>query len=196
MKNKKITIRDDIVFQIIFGTSKNINLTIDLLKSILESENKPTIISNPTIQSEVALEKLKLHQKRGRLDVRLECDERVYSIEMQNRNLFNVYKRASYYISRQVSSQLNEGQEYKELKPITMIFILNYKNPEKDIEEFKEHIITVNKKCRERNIDLGFDFIFIYLQEYKKIRAHDMNIKLNQWLSLLNYSNKEELKWL
>ena len=160
MKNKKITIRDDIVFQIIFGTSKNINLTIDLLKAILESENEPTEISNPTIQSEVSLEKLKLHQKRGRLDIRLECDEMIYSIEMQNRNLFNVYKRASYYISRQVSSQLNEGQKYKELKPITMIFILNYKKPEKDIKDFKEHIITVNKRCMELNIDLGFDFIF------------------------------------
>jgi len=41
-----------------------------------------------------------------------------------------------------------------------MIFILNYKKPEKDIKDFKEHIITVNKRCMELNIDLGFDFIF------------------------------------
>jgi len=191
---KEIKITDDIVFQIIFGLSKNVNLTIDLLKGILESENKSLKMTNPIIQTEVSLEKLKLYEKRGRLDIRLETEERIYCIEMQNRNLKNMYKRANYYISRQMSSQLHEGQNYKELKPISMIFILNGKRNPKEENDFKEHIITVNKKYRDKDIDLGFDFIFIYLKDYKKIKKHDMKIKINQWLSVLNYNNKEELE--
>ncbi len=37
------------------------------------------------------------------------------------------------------------------------------------------------------HIELGFDFIFLYLREYKKIKNHDMNVPINQWVSLLNY---------
>ena len=39
---REITIRSDAVFQIIFGVSKNIDITIDLLKAILASEGKST----------------------------------------------------------------------------------------------------------------------------------------------------------
>lgn len=49
-----------------------------------------------------------------------------------------------------------------------MIFIINgrfNKKYNKEYKDFKEHIITVNKKYRDMNIDLGFDFIFVYLKE-------------------------------
>ena len=81
---REITIRSDAVFQIIFGVSKNIDITIDLLKAILASEGKSTKITNPIIQTEVSLEKLKLNEKRGRLDVRIETDERIYCIDRKS----------------------------------------------------------------------------------------------------------------
>ena len=85
----ELTVRNDMVFQIIFGVSQNMELAIDLLKAILESEEKPTKITNPEIQTEVSLEKLKINEKRGRLDVRIETEERIYCIEMQNKNSIN-----------------------------------------------------------------------------------------------------------
>lgn len=81
INSKGLGLKDDVIFQFVFGKTENIDLTIDLLKSILESEGKKVYITNPTIQTEVSLEKMNLEGKRGRLDVRLECKEWIYCIE-------------------------------------------------------------------------------------------------------------------
>lgn len=191
--SKGLSLKDDLIFQFVFGKTENIDLVIDLLKSILESEEKKVYITNPTIQTEVSLEKMNLEGKRGRLDVRLECEEGIYCIEMQNRNLHNIYKRANFYVSRQMASQLKAGQKYKELKPITMIFILDYKMNKQEENEFKEYVITVNKKYRDKYIDLGFEFIFIYLKDFKNVE-HNLENKIEQWLCLIGNYKKEEIE--
>lgn len=106
---------NNIAFQLLFGKNKNKDLTDNLIKSILKSENESTNLKDIKIQSEVSLEKLDIKDKAVRLDIIAEYDEAVICIEMQNANNFNIYQRARCYATKVGALQLERGQDYLEL---------------------------------------------------------------------------------
>ncbi|MCF0230972.1 MAG: Rpn family recombination-promoting nuclease/putative transposase, partial [Enterococcus sp.] len=62
--------------------------------------------------------------KKGvRLDAYIEDEDTVYNIEMQKLDYGNLPLRSRYYQAQIDSNQLDEGDDYNELKPVFIIFL-------------------------------------------------------------------------
>ena len=66
-------------------------------------------------------------EKIGILDIKATLNNNTYiDIEMQMGDEKNVVKRSTYYAAKMMSDQLQNGEKYKEIKPVIVIFIMNF----------------------------------------------------------------------
>lgn len=115
----------------------------------------------------------------------------IVNIELQLKNEYNIEQRTTYYSSKVISRETERGTDYEDIKKVIMINILNY-----DILPFKEYIsdtAIVLDKHREYEILKGIKWYFIELPKFRKSNP-DMNEKLNQWLAIIDDSDKGMIK--
>ena len=114
----------DFVFKNIFGSVKHPRILISFLNSVLKP--KYPIVSVNIKNTD--LEKHFVEDKFSRLDVKAETSNKeIINIEIQLKNEYNMIKRSLYYWSKLYEEQLNEGEDYSELKRTICINILNFK---------------------------------------------------------------------
>lgn len=111
----------DYAFKNVFGRYGNEDILRRFLSAILK-EN----ITNVTIQNG-ELPKDTKDKKLGILDIRAEIDNKyLVDIEMQVGDEKNITERALYYLSKLYSGQINQNEEYQEMKKTIVIAILNF----------------------------------------------------------------------
>ncbi len=114
---------NDIVFKMLFAAPNSQESLTALLKAVLKPANKIKIatIKNPEIPKNEAAEKGII------LDILVELtDGSLIDVEMQVVDTKNIWLRALYYWARIYANQLQRGEDYRTLKPTTVIFILNF----------------------------------------------------------------------
>ena len=90
-----------------------------------------------------------------------------YIVEMQVASQTGFEARAQYYASRAYTSQMNQGEEYKDLKEVIFLAIANYLVfPNK--KAYKSEYCTLDRKTRENDLDKIF-FTFVELPKFKKL---------------------------
>lgn len=120
--NKKLNLKNDIIFKAFFSRKGNEKYLIDFLNSILKIE-----ITNIEIKEEVNLEQFSKKEKGGRLDIQaILNDGMIVNIEMQMKNLNNMEERNDVYESKTISRHFPRGGEYEDAKEVIAIYILNY----------------------------------------------------------------------
>ncbi|CAI7663550.1 unnamed protein product [Penicillium discolor] len=107
--------RNDFVFKRIFGSEENKDvLLVFLNRTFAESGEQPLteiVLLNPYTDKDAPLDKQSI------FDIWVKTAEgKLINIEMQLFNKYDIEKRTLYYWSKRYSSQLQEGQTYKELK--------------------------------------------------------------------------------
>ena len=109
---KKISLKNDLVFKEIFSKAGNENILKDFLNALLDIEIKVVkVIKDSTL----AIENIK--EKIGVLDIEVVADNNIIiNIEMQMVNYKNIENRALFYASRLISGQLEQGDNYNQLK--------------------------------------------------------------------------------
>ena len=182
---------NDIIFQLLFGRNKNKHLTDNFIKSTLKFINDDTNLNNIRINSEVSLEKIKIKDKSIRLDILAEYDEKIVCIEMQNKNLGDIYERARFYASKVEAHNLSKSEKYTDLKPLTMIIILNYVPENLKDTKILQNLITIDDFNNNRNINWGLKYIFIFLPKLKEVRNENLNNDFFKWLKFLEYKDME-----
>ena len=114
----------DFVFKKIFGSEKHPGVLISFLNAVLK-QKKP-IVSVEIKNSD--LEKEYIEDKFSRLAVKATTsNNEIINIEIQLKNEYNMIKRSLFYWSKLYSEQLNEGEDYSDLKRTICINILNFK---------------------------------------------------------------------
>lgn len=184
----------DIIFQLLFGRNKNRHLTDHFIKSTFKYINKDTTLNNIHINSEVSLEKLKIKDKSIRLDIIAEYDEKIVCIEMQNKNYNNIYERARFYASKVEAYNLSKSDNYTNLKPLTMIIILNYVPKELENSKILQNLITIDNYNNNKNINWGLKYIFIFLPKLKELGNEDLNDDFLKWLKFIEYKDMEVIQ--
>ena len=182
---------NDIIFQLLFGRNKNKHLTDNFIKSTLRFINDDTNLNNIRINSEVSLEKIKIKDKSIRLDIIAEYDEKIVCIEMQNKNLNNIYERARFYASKIEAHNLSKSENYTNLKPLTMIIILNYVPENLEDSKILQNLITIDDFNNNRDINWGLKYIFIFLPKLKNLCNKKLNNNFFKWLKFLEYEDME-----
>lgn len=114
----------DFVFKNIFGSVNHPKILISFLNAIL----KPKCLITKVYIKNTDIEKHFLDDKFSRLDIKAETsNNEIINIEIQLKNEYNMIKRSMYYWSKMYEEQLNEGEDYSELKRTVCINILNFK---------------------------------------------------------------------
>ncbi|WP_252216901.1 Rpn family recombination-promoting nuclease/putative transposase [Clostridium sp. CMCC3677] len=204
----------DFIFKNIFGAEKNSKILISFLNSVLKSKD---IIKNVEIKN-TDIEKAFVEDKFSRLDVKATTNNNeIINIEIQLKNEYNMVKRSLYYWSKLYEEQLNEGDDYSELKRTICINILNFKylkndrfhngyrlkeiSTNEELTDTQEiHFIEIpklNDDCDEKDLLVAWTE-FLKDPESEKVRSLEMNIEeiraaKDELVKISNDSKQREL---
>ena len=189
-----LPLTDDYIFKRVFAYKGNESVLKDFLEALLKIEIKGIKITNPEI---IPYEK---GEKRGLLDIKAEInDGTMLDVEMQMKNERNTEERATEYMGKMISEQLQVGEDYQNLKKSIVIFITNYnflkRNSYHSVGRMK-----FDKTLKDEYVNMGYDkedevaskYIEVHYIELPKFKEKELSkfTKLDQWMCIFT-QNKE-----
>lgn len=178
-EEKRLNLKNDIVFKAFFAEKGNEVFLIDFLEALLKTK-----IKNIKIQEEKNLLQLTPTDKGGRLDLQAQLNDGVIvNIELQMKNEYNTEKRLTYYGAKNITQAIDKGQDYNEMKDVIIVAILGYNLL--NVEEYISETKIVLDKHRDYEVIKNIKWYFIELPKFRKINPN-MNDKLNQWIAFLD----------
>ena len=190
--DKLLELKNDLVFQELFGKQKNSKITSHFLSLILEREKKDI-----DLDANKRMLGNRINAKTGRLDIRAKFnDGEDCNIELQVIEYENMPERMLDYWGVMYSNKINRGQGYDVLKPSISILIADYKlSQTKEIEKY--HTIWNLREKENTNIILTKN-IEMHVLEIPKIKEKEVEKEeLAQWLKMIeNPENKEVEKFM
>lgn len=177
--NKKLKMKDDIMFKAFFSKEQNEDFLKDLLTAILGEK-----IHIKKVIHDARLEQLAREQKYGVLDLDVELEDgKIINVEMQLKNYDNIEERTTFYASKKITEQFGPGTKYKEIKKVIIIAILDYSFL--NVPEYVTRTVRVAEKHREYEINNNVEYYYIELEKFRKQNI-DMKKPINQWLAFLD----------
>ena len=189
-----LPLTDDYIFKRVFAYKGNESVLKDFLEALLKIEIKGIKITNPEI---IPYEK---GEKRGLLDIKAEInDGTILDVEMQMKNERNTEERATEYMGKMISEQLQVGEDYQNLKKSIVIFITNYnflkRNSYHSVGRMK-----FDKTIEDEYVNMGYDkedevaskYIEVHYIELPKFKKKELSkfTKLDQWMCIFT-QNRE-----
>ena len=188
MKNETfISPLEDFAFKQIFGEQRNIDITRAFLKALLDvpaAEYDKLTVVNPNLGTVLR------RGKTGVVDVKLTCKSgKIIHIELQVEKRANMRNRVTYYNDRQISDQLNWGDDYNKLHQVISIVICNH-----ILLEEEETYLTEYRMRNDKNRSFTNLKRMIILELPKLPETNDGTIW--PWLRFLLCKKKEEFEML
>lgn len=184
---QKLSMKDDILFKAFFSKKGNERFIKDFLTAILGEEIKIKRVTHDS-----RLEQLARESKYGVLDLDVELEDgRIINVEMQMRDNRNIEKRTTFYASKKITEQLGAGEEYKELKKVIVISILDYSFIE--LPEYVIKTVRAAEEHREYKINNEVEYCYIELEKFRKGNP-DMTKPINQWLAFIDMERGDLLE--
>ena len=192
MPDKLLELKNDLVFQELFGKQKNSDITCHFLSLILNKE-----IHNIDLDVNKRMLGNRPNSKTGRLDIRAKFNNgEDCNIELQVLPYNYMPERMLNYWASMYGNKISCGQNYSVLKPSISILIAFYElNQLKDISDY--HTIW---NLREKDFPdfVLTDNIEMHILEIPKITNVEIfKDELAQWLKFIeNPENKEVEKFM
>jgi predicted transposase/invertase (TIGR01784 family) len=187
MKEKMISPLSDYVFSEIFGNQKNIDITRNFLKTLLdipEDEYDKLTVVSPKLRKVFKTEKL------GVVDMRLNTKSgKIIHIELQVEKRSNMRNRILYYASRLIGDQLKLGDDYKKLHQSITIVICDH-----NLLEEEDSYINIYELRNEENRSFTKLLSIIILELPKLPETVDRTVW--PWLKFFKCTEKEEFEML
>jgi len=182
---KFIDPKSDFAFKKIFGNSAKKEILISFLNATLEL---PAPIKNVEIISPYQPPIIK-DFKDTSLDVKAtDSNNREFIVEMQveGNELFG--KRALYYLAKSYVGQIKRAEDYKKLKSVYFIGILNFNMF--DGESVLTRHILINQEENRQDLK-DFELNFIELKKFNK-NEKDLKTVIDKWIFFIK--NAENLE--
>jgi predicted transposase/invertase (TIGR01784 family) len=169
-------IKNDIAFRKIFGNEQKPAPLISFLNAALELKGDHRVVSvtiaNPYQFPRIAGEKATV------LDVRAtDQSGRKFVVEMQVADKKGFDKRVQYYMARDYSMQIDEGEQYPLLNPAYFIGILDFPFGS-DSDYLTRHLI-LNKSTQEHLLK-DIQFSFIELPKFDR-KEGELETPIDKW---------------
>jgi len=182
----KLSVKNDYVFKRLFTKKGNEKYLKEFLSNLLKMD-----IQEIKIEHDKRLDQNLKNEKYGVLDVKAVLnDDMEIDIELQIENEHNIIERSTFYGTRLISSQLESGQDYLNIKPSIVISILNF-----NVFEYEEYInstVTVLDKHREREVNKYLKYYYIELPKFRK-RKIDEKDKVSDWLAFIDSKDEKRI---
>jgi len=192
MENKILSPLSDIIFKLLMGTEHSIEILTDFLLAVLNLSPDEYIdisITNPFLLQEYKSDKL------GILDVKLKLKSgKVINIEVQVDPMPYMESRILFYVSKLITEQINESEQYDKIKRVVSIVITDHPLI-KQSDNYHHHFRLCDS---ERNVILT-DALEIHTLEVPKTRtlsADTENSQLLNWMKFFDAKTEEELNVL
>ena len=192
IENKILSPMMDIIFKLLMGVEDGKEILVDFLLTVLNlspSEYDDITISNPFLLQEYKGDKL------GILDVKLKLKSgKILNIEVQVEPMPFMESRILFYVSKMITSQIGESDQYDKIKPVISIIIAGYpmiKHSEKYHHQFC--LCDIESKI------LLTDALEIHTLEVPKARKAlecTENAHLFNWMKFFDAKTEEELDML
>ena len=177
----------DYAFSEIFGNQKNIDITRNFLKTLLdipEDEYDRLTVVSPQLRRVFRTEKtgvvdLKLNTKSGK----------IIHIELQVEKRSNMKNRILYYASRLIGDQLKWGEDYNKLHQVISIVICDHNLVEEESSYINEYELKNEEK---RSFTKLLKVIIIELSKLPET----IDKTIWPWLKFLKCTEKEEFEML
>ena len=181
--------KSDIVFKMIFGDKRNINILKAFLKAILDlndSEYQQITLIDPQGKRENKDDKLSI------VDVELITRTgKIVHIEIQIAEQIYLPERIVYYNSKIVAQQLEKGGKFENLVKTITIAIADFEIV-RDSDRYYHKF-----QLYEQESGLKFsDLVEINTLELKKIPPESDNTEKYEWVKFLKAEQKEEFEML
>ena len=180
---------NDYIFKRTFTKGSPNGILKDFLEAVLDMKLRNVEVLNAEIPKDI------LEEKGSVLDIRAKLnDERLIDIEMQVKDEGNIDKRSTVYMSKNISTQINVGEDYQNLKPSIVISILNFNRYKRNSYHLIAHM-KFEKTKKEEYVNLGYEkedeiatdaleMHFIELPKFIK-KNPEIKTKLEEWLYLI-----------
>ena len=185
-KEVQLKVTNDYIFKKIFAKKGNESILKDLLNSILQIKIKSIeVIADTNLERQLESNKL------GILDLKAKVDEdTIVNIEIQIINRYNMIERTLFYWSGLYYNVLQKGEDYKEIKKVIAINILDYN----EFEEGPYHeIAKLRREYLYKILTDKIEIHFIQIPKFKKQRK-DMKTKLDMWMDFISQIDEKEVK--
>ena len=182
-----LELKNDIVFQELFGNQKNSKITGHLLSLILGRN-----VNNVNLDLNKRMLGNRIDSKTGRLDIRAKFnDGEDCDIELQVSSYEYMDKRMLDYWAQMYTLKISSGDDYNILKPCISILIANYEI--KKLSDIKEYHTIWNLRERKHQDKILTKDIELHILEIPKIKNTDIKKdELALWLKFIeNPKNKE-----
>ena len=189
MSEEFLSPKSDIIFKLLFGDDRSIEMLTDFLKSVLrlpaDDYDEVTIV-DPHLLREYDGDKL------GILDVKIKTKtKKVIDIEIQVKPTEEIKSRVIFYASKMITEQVGSGNKYQRIKRVISIIITDYA------------LITESPKYHHRFVlydpDNGVEFtdiIEVNTLELTKLPEAGDGTELWNWLKFLSAERREDLEMI
>jgi predicted transposase/invertase (TIGR01784 family) len=180
--------KNDLVFKLLFGESKRLNILRSFLQAVLDlpaEEYGHLVIVDPHLKREYPEDKL------GVLDIKIHTTTgKVIDVEIQVGPRSHIWERVLFYAARLTTEQLKSGLDYKEIKKAISIIIADWDLTVKDSGHYHHRFRLYDEKTGHRFPDL-FE---INTLELPKLPLEPDGTALYNWLKIFTAVTEEELK--
>ena len=186
---QRLKVKNDFIFQKIFGQSENKEILISFLNAVLSLDGSKQLNDLEILDNK--LKKDSPYDKQGILDIRAKTRKgEQINIEVQLVNQYNMDKRTLFYWSKIFTEQLKEGQPFQELKKTIAINILDFNYLEVD----SYHTVFHLREDSHPDYQLTdvLEIRFLELPKFRKLKP-DLGKPLDRWLVFIEDSPKEVL---
>ncbi|MDR1463574.1 MAG: Rpn family recombination-promoting nuclease/putative transposase, partial [Azoarcus sp.] len=181
--------RNDIVFKMLFGDARNVDILTAFLEAALDlppEDYEEVTIVDPHLARENPKDKL------GILDVKVRTPSgKIIDIEIQLSDQAQMRARIVYYLARMVTEQIGEGDDYRKIERSICILVTDYV------------LVSENRNYHNRYQlhDPGTgscftDLLEVDTLELPKLPRDRDGTGLWDWLKFLDARSEEELNML
>lgn len=187
----RLKVKNDFIFQKIFGQAENKEILISFLNAVLELEGEKNLDDIEIVEN-TKLKKDSIDDKLGILDIRAKTAKgEQLNIEVQLVNQYNMDRRTLFYWSKIYSEQLKEGQPFNDLKKTITINILDFNYIGIDTYHTVFHLWEDSKK--DYKLTDVMEIRFLELPKFRKAKP-DLSRPLDRWLVFIEDSPEEVLE--
>jgi predicted transposase/invertase (TIGR01784 family) len=185
---KRLKVKNDFIFQKIFGQNEHREILIGFLNAVLQLEATEQLTEIEILEN-TKLRKDTIDDKLGILDIRAKtaAGEQI-NIEIQLINQYNMDQRTLFYWSKLFTEQLKEGQPFQALKKTITINILDFNHTGVDSYHTVFHLWEDSHK--DYRLTDVLEIHFLELPKFRKAKP-DLSKPLDRWLIFIEDSPEE-----